>query len=260
MYPGETIDVANRGHAVLAFRDESKVTVQSGSTMKIDDFVYDDKNPSEGKFLVNLVKGGLRAVTGLIGKANNRNVGFQSATATIGIRGTGIDFTAAGSLYVWQGEAVLQAATPAGTSPFGGAASSVVVGTGQYAVLGTGNNSPSLLPPPPAVVNNPAPNPGTVQVNFQQEFGQTATSGNEPGVYVQVRDGHISITQNQNTLDLGAGEVGFLNPVDGTLLRPVNVPNFIQFDNTPQANQTGGKTLALLNSLLSQGVKPVCKN
>jgi hypothetical protein len=41
--------------------------------------------------LVGLVKGGLRVVTGLFGKRNPSGVKFQTATATIGIRGTEFD-------------------------------------------------------------------------------------------------------------------------------------------------------------------------
>jgi hypothetical protein len=39
-------------------------------------------------FMMRLVKGGLRAVTGLIGKRNPNNVRMRAGTATIGIRGT----------------------------------------------------------------------------------------------------------------------------------------------------------------------------
>ena len=91
---------------------------------RVDNFVYDDKNAGEGRFLVSLLKGSVRALTGLIAKANNRNVGFSTATATIGIRGTGLDINCTGAcageagdagsgltLFTWLGSIVV---TPSG--------------------------------------------------------------------------------------------------------------------------------------------------
>ncbi|MGI9133402.1 MAG: hypothetical protein ACR2I0_05590, partial [Rhodoferax sp.] len=64
-----------------------------------------------------MLRGSLRALTGLIGKANNRNVGFSTATATIGIRGTGLDLdcgaSEACSFFTWLGTIEV---TPNGTS------------------------------------------------------------------------------------------------------------------------------------------------
>ena len=107
VYAGETLETSENSMAVLAFRDDSRLTLGAGTRFRVDSFVFDDQNPKEGRFLVSLLRGSLRALTGLISKANNRNVRFTTATATIGIRGTGLDLdcaTDAGcSLFTWLG-------------------------------------------------------------------------------------------------------------------------------------------------------------
>ena len=96
VYPGEVVETARGSQAVLAFRDESRVTLGSQTRFRLDNFVYDDQNPADGRFLASILRGSIRALTGLIARANNRNVGFGTATATIGIRGTGFDVVCTG--------------------------------------------------------------------------------------------------------------------------------------------------------------------
>ena len=97
VYPGEVVETARGGQAVLAFRDDTRITLGSQSRFRIDNFVYDDKNAGEGRFLASILRGSVRALTGLIAKSNQRNVGFSTATATIGIRGTGFDVVCTGA-------------------------------------------------------------------------------------------------------------------------------------------------------------------
>ena len=91
VYPGEVVETSPSATAVLAFRDDSRTTLGSATRFRVDSFVFDEQSPKDGRFLVSLLRGSLRALTGIIGKTNNRNVGFTTATATIGIRGTGLD-------------------------------------------------------------------------------------------------------------------------------------------------------------------------
>ena len=97
VYPGELVETESNTRAVLAFRDDSRVTLGSATRFRVDNFVYDEQNATEGRFLVSVLKGTVRALTGLIAKANNRNVNFSTSTATIGIRGTGVDITCTGA-------------------------------------------------------------------------------------------------------------------------------------------------------------------
>jgi len=52
VYPGETLQTAADAKAVLAFRDDSRLTLGPGTRFRVDSFVFDEQNPREGKFLV----------------------------------------------------------------------------------------------------------------------------------------------------------------------------------------------------------------
>ena len=90
IYPGDVIETGQGTQAILAFRDESRITVGAASRFRIDNYVFDDKNAGEGRMLTSLLKGTVRALSGLIGRANNKNVSYSTSTATIGIRGTDV--------------------------------------------------------------------------------------------------------------------------------------------------------------------------
>lgn len=129
VYEGESIRSQAGSSAVLLFRDEGKVTVEPNSTFEISEYRYQPKEPSQGTSVIRIVAGGIRALTGLIGKAKQENVKFLTPVATVGIRGTGLDgyyqqtCAAAGSV---QGtgnaptaENLAAGADPAGFAPCG---------------------------------------------------------------------------------------------------------------------------------------------
>ncbi len=85
VYQKDTITTAAKSFAVIRFADQTKMSIRPNSELIIDQF-----NATEGKEKVefNLVKGGLRAITGAIGKKKPESVRFKTRAASIGIRGT----------------------------------------------------------------------------------------------------------------------------------------------------------------------------
>jgi len=74
--------------------------LKPNTQFKVEKYTYDQAKPKEDIGNFNLIKGGLRAVTGQIGKRGNQDAyRMKTPTATIGIRGT--IFTA---IYVEPGE------------------------------------------------------------------------------------------------------------------------------------------------------------
>lgn len=90
VYEGDTLTTGSKSHAVVAFRDEGRVTLQENTVFQVEKFKY-DKTASQENAVLRLLKGGVRVVTGLIGRANHDNYQFKVSSATIGIRGTGFD-------------------------------------------------------------------------------------------------------------------------------------------------------------------------
>lgn len=90
-FPVEGKDTLRTGPASnmqIRFTDESIVSMRDQSLLKIDEYQFTGKQDGLEKAFFNLLKGGFRTITGLIGRVNKTNYGVKTATATIGIRGT----------------------------------------------------------------------------------------------------------------------------------------------------------------------------
>ena len=88
--PIEFKDVLRTGPASslqVRFVDDSLVSIRENSEFAIEDYKFAGKEEEQRSFF-RLVKGGFRAVTGLIGRTNHANYRVRAENATIGIRGT----------------------------------------------------------------------------------------------------------------------------------------------------------------------------
>lgn len=90
VYEGDELSTGKKAYAVVAFRDEGRISLQENTVFHVEKFKYDKAAAQEGA-VMRLLKGGVRVVSGLIGRINHDNYQFRVATATIGIRGTGFD-------------------------------------------------------------------------------------------------------------------------------------------------------------------------
>ncbi|MGQ2979094.1 MAG: FecR family protein [Polaromonas sp.] len=85
---GHAIVTGNNGRAQVKFTDGGLISLQPNTEFKIANYV-DQNDPKQDRFLVDLLRGSMRAITGLIGKRNRDNYKLTTTTATIGIRGSG---------------------------------------------------------------------------------------------------------------------------------------------------------------------------
>ena len=85
---GDTVVTERDTFARLKFEDQSEVVLRPGSQLKVERFSYNAAKPEADGLGLNLLKGGMRAVSGLIGKRSKEAVAYTTPTATIGIRGT----------------------------------------------------------------------------------------------------------------------------------------------------------------------------
>lgn len=84
---GDTLAVGDKSMLQVRFTDESVVALRANSQFKIENYRFEGQAGSD-KSLMGLIKGGMRTITGLIGKANQSNYAVRTSTSTIGIRGT----------------------------------------------------------------------------------------------------------------------------------------------------------------------------
>jgi hypothetical protein len=187
----------------------------------------------------------VRALTGLIARANNRNVGFSTSTATIGIRGTGFDATCTGACAGEPGEpdTGLTLWTWLGSIEVGpsGQTALQVLQAGQGLFIPASGPFVPLLGEPANLLPRPD------QVNVPPRlFADADLSDEEQGLFVYVREGHIEIATLNEVLHLGRGEAGFAG-LNGELVRPKNIPLFLDFDRIPLPNARNPLLTSVLN-------------
>lgn len=240
IYPTELVETGPGAYAVLAFRDESRITLGSSTRFKVDQFAFDANQPQQGRFLMSLLRGTLRAFTGLISKANNRNVKFTTATATVGVRGTGLDLVCTGACagepertercnddfekaaqgfraLTWLGRIDF---TPAGQQD----AEELLLGQGIF-INACGKRAISSIDLPLGPRPDGVPAPSNL-------FTLNPVEDLDDGLFVFVRDGHIEVSSGKEVLQLGRDEVGVALP-DGKIERALRLPRFIEFDPVP---------------------------
>jgi hypothetical protein len=92
---GDTLVTGQASSAVLKFEDGQIAALTANSRMTITAYQYNPTSQS-GNVLLSLIDGGMRAITGLIGRRSPDNVAYRAATATIGIRGTDVTIVVSG--------------------------------------------------------------------------------------------------------------------------------------------------------------------
>lgn len=154
VFPGDVLSTAEGTYARVKFVDGGEVVLRPASQIKLDAYAFNDKQPENDNAVMSLLKGGFRAVTGLIGKRNHDNVHYSTPTATIGIRGTHF-----GALYCQNDCGGIP--TTSGQPPDNGlhvdvasgaivvsnGAGQVQVNMGQFAFV-PGPNAPPVIVPP----------------------------------------------------------------------------------------------------------------
>jgi hypothetical protein len=88
----DTLTTQKDSIAQINFTDGGSATLRPNSTMKIEQYLFNNDKPEADNIAMRLLRGGLRSVTGLIGKRGNQNAyAIQTSTATVGIRGSSGD-------------------------------------------------------------------------------------------------------------------------------------------------------------------------
>ena len=84
---GDTIETRD-GRVQFSLIDGGKISLQPNSIFKINKYEFSGKEDGSEYAFMELVKGGLRTISGLIGHKNRERYQLKTTVATIGIRGT----------------------------------------------------------------------------------------------------------------------------------------------------------------------------
>ena len=85
VFLGETISTASDSFVVLKMNDQSKLSLRPSSEITLEKFTEES---GKEEALFDLIKGGLRAISGEIGKKRPEQFRIETNIATVGIRGT----------------------------------------------------------------------------------------------------------------------------------------------------------------------------
>jgi hypothetical protein len=165
---GETLATEQNTYARLKFEDDAEIVLRPSTQLKIDSYQYRNAQPEKDNALLSLLKGGLRSVTGLLGRRSRDRVKFSTATATIGIRGTHF------GMLLCQGDCA-SIRTPSGPPADGlhvdvvdgaitltNGAGQQILAAGQFGYVRDLNTAPIIVPPgrgiqvtmPPSISRN----------------------------------------------------------------------------------------------------------
>src|SRR2546425_6125252 len=87
-YEGESIVTAVGALAQLRMTDGALMSVRGDTEIKLERFSYAGEQDRNASFFMSVLKGGLRTITGVIGRQNRERYRITTATVTIGVRGT----------------------------------------------------------------------------------------------------------------------------------------------------------------------------
>lgn len=85
---GDTIRTGDGGRAQVRFSDGALISLQPTTEFRVDNYEFSNQPTGQEKGFFSLIKGGMRTITGLIGRSNRDNYKVTTSVATIGIRGT----------------------------------------------------------------------------------------------------------------------------------------------------------------------------
>ena len=130
---GETVRTSADGRAQLRFTDGAMVSLQPDSVFKLDEYRFAGPEKTDERAFFSLLKGGLRTITGLVGRFNRSAYKVHTAVATIGIRGTeySLAYLADGGLAVATGEGEIEICNDLGCSLLSSGEAAVVPGRDQ---------------------------------------------------------------------------------------------------------------------------------
>lgn len=211
---GDTLVTEKDTYARIKFVDDSEMTLRPNSQVKIDDFSFEDDQPQKDKASFSLIKGGLRAVTGTLGKRSKEKFGVNTPTATIGIRGT-----------IFIAEYVPPESAAVAAYRF---ASLAAVAPASHVDRADPFRSDVPLQVAPAEI-----------LPMRLAQGMPSVAGRAPGLYVQVLNGMVSLTNQGGSQSFAAGQFGHApSVVQPPVILPAN-PG-IKFEPPPAFTMNAG--------------------
>lgn len=153
---GDTLLTGHGAYVRMTMTDGSEIVLRPDSQFVMEVYRFIESDPVQDNFVFRVLKGGLRTITGYIGKRGNRNAyKAVTATSTIGIRGTQYDLrlceancgASADGTYLAVRFGAIETANALGM---------LTVSAGQFAFV-PALRAPTILPRDPGIGFTPPP-------------------------------------------------------------------------------------------------------
>ena len=279
VYERDQIETGIRSFTIIAFNDQTRVTVSPQSAFRIEEHEYKPELPDENNSFLSFLQGGLRLVTGAIGRLNRKAFRVATPTATIGIRGTGFDLVCQGACvsssamrdpvddtllgkllnffmrpaYAQSREDGMYAKVWSGSIELQLGNSTLLLENGRTAFMRDAFSTPQLVSdiPPLLRTMQGAPRPDRSEIP-QDLFAESDMASIDPGLYVKVDRGDVTVRGGDNrTVFIGAGEAVHAGRVGARRLSIV--PAFQKFDTTPRPGQFNDRSEQMMNLFGARG-------
>lgn len=124
--PGTTVTTGPGAQTILRFDDGHTVVLTENSEFRINQYSFDRDRPQSDNIAVQIFKGALRSVSGVIVSRNRQAFALLAPQATIGIRGTDFMIALVNPAYLSVLQGTISAANTAGTAAFSAGATATV--------------------------------------------------------------------------------------------------------------------------------------
>ena len=266
IFSGDILQTGPQTVAVAVFRDDSRVALQPATRFEVSRYLYAGKAEDGGGF--RLWWGGVRMLAGWLAKRGSTFT-VHTATAVIGVRGTGFDLLCTGRCAagaegppegswstledlglvarVWDGTIVM--ANDSGQS---------LVGTGMIVQVASVAQPPVTLPQAPPIMDKlPAPRPDQLTVDLKRLFAARHPRSEKPSLILNTWDGEVILnTEGGRTVSVMPGQT--ILYAGGTAM-PVQLPampGFILQDPAPRPDQVPVNMEQLFDSTDRTGAEP----
>ncbi|MDO6719739.1 FecR family protein [Psychrosphaera sp. 1_MG-2023] len=201
----DLITTGDKAKAQLRMSDGGLIALKANSELKIADYQYSDES-GKGSVVMELVKGGLRSVTGNI-KAQNGDYRLKTPVGSIGIRGTHYEVELVAKemfIAVWDG--AVDVSIGVGDEP----GRQVSFGAGEafsYASISSTGKVTMLLEPPKNFNSGMSTTAGTAEESSEEaENSEEVTSNDEPSDNSEEETTEVAQTSNSQSSDAAVPE------------------------------------------------------
>lgn len=249
--PGETIITGVSGSAQIRMSDGGLVAVRPDTQMKLTQYVFNGREDGSERKLVSLIKGGFRAITGLIGNRNKENYKILTPSATIGIRGTDheavvIPPNATGGFQAGTYDRVYRGATIIETDK-----GKLIVNPNQVGFTPGKGIAPVLLPKIPEFFESKSRRPDVVK-DQQKDSKDADESDPKKGVVKGSSARSLSTVKGEReTPDSKDATTNLRSPLDATTVKDLGTTTL----TTPLADTTIRSSTTILDTSISSPLK-----